>query len=753
MTDKNIFIVLSVLLLTGCSGGMNRLQREFENPPNAYRPQPFWHLNGDLTTSKISEELTEARDEAGFGGVAVLPVTAQPHWRNGYLCPGMKQEFLSPEFFDRYQDILDVSEQNHTEVILYDDIDFPSGSAGGRLLKEYPQYTRKFMFKHEYDAKDGIEVKLNFPLDSNSTLMAVSAYNPRTKQVLDISSFYANGQLKWTVPAGNWKILFFTCKYAIGGVHGHLVDYMQPDAVTKVMEMTYDAYDKHLQSYFGHVINKTFFDDVGFVHMENTWTPLITEKFKEKYHRNPALYYPALFYDIGPETGAARIAFYDIRSELMAEGYVKQVSEWARVRKLQSMGHPPENYSPNTVVANGDILKFYRHVDVPLLDAILYFRRGLNGYKQICSAADLDDKPIVGAELCGAFPADMDSLMLFRTALEVMVRGVNFIVPHGMWYNSDSLAVRIPPLISPENPLLKPVLKNYSLFTGRSCLLLQGGSRVVDIAVLWPIHSVQAESYLFRDSQSGLPVANWLPDNVVNYDLSGMLTNVVHCDFTYIHPENLVSGKVSVEKNFLQLNNKENRQEYKILIMPGGDYISAEAFAQIKKFYDHGGKVISIASLPSHSAEFGRDDEVRSLVHSILGDKLPVRNVSVSNNRRGTFMFIPELSEETLRKALVDIYYEADIIFPDVEKNPAGFINYTHKVKEGNDLYYITNTTNLLFNEEISLRGNFDKIELWNPHTGTVHPANLRKENGRTVIKVKIPAVRSVFVVAKRKGI
>lgn len=57
------------------------------------------------------------------------------------------------------------------------------------------------------------------------------------------------------------------------------------------------------------------------------------------------------------------------------------------------MGHPPENYSPNSVVAHGDILKYYRHVDIPLLDAILYFRRGLNGFKQVCSAADLGDKP------------------------------------------------------------------------------------------------------------------------------------------------------------------------------------------------------------------------------------------------------------------------------------------------------------------------------------------------------------------------
>ena len=418
-----------------------------------------------------------------------------------------------------------------------------------------------------------------------------------------------------------------------GGVHGHLVDYMQPEAVSTLLGMTYGEYDKRYKSYFGDVIRKTFFDDVGFVHMEQTWTPAITEIFREKYGRNPALYYPALFYDIGPETGAARIAFYDIRSELMAEGYVRQVSEWSEARRMRSMGHPPENYSPNSVVAHGDILKYYRHVDIPLLDAILCFRRGLNGFKQVCSAADLGDKPVVGAELCGAYPEEMDSAMLYRTTLEAMARGVNFVVPHGMWYDTDPQTVRIPPLIAPENPLLGPALKDYSASTGRSCMLLQGGRRIADIAVLWPINAIQAESYMFRDAESGLPIANWHPDDVVNYALSGMLTNNLHRDFTYIHPENLTDGKVSVEGDRLRLNNAENLQEYSVLIIPGGGYISAGALARIGDFYDNGGKVIALASLPSHAAEFGRDAEVQSLIAAIFGTAAPAAGATATNDR------------------------------------------------------------------------------------------------------------------------
>lgn len=417
---------------------------------------------------------------------------------------------------------------------------------------------------------------------------------------------------------------------------------------------------------------------------------------------------------------------------------------------MRSMGHPPENYSPNSVVAHGDILKYYRHVDIPLLDAILCFRRGLNGFKQVCSAADLGDKPVVGAELCGAYPEEMDSAMLYRTTLEAMARGVNFVVPHGMWYDTDPQTVRIPPLIAPENPLLGPALKGYSTSTGRSCMLLQGGRRIADIAVLWPINAIQAESYMFRDAESGLPIANWHPNDVVNYALSGMLTNDLHRDFTYIHPENLTDGKVSVEGDRLRLNNAENLQEYSVLVIPGGGYISAGALARIGEFYDNGGKVIALASLPSHSAEFGRDAEVQSLIAAIFGTAAPDAEATATNDRGGKFVFVPRTTVQSMADALAQTGCEADVIIPDAQPDESGFINYTHKQRDGRDFYFVTNTTARPFAGEISLRGEFGTVELWNPHTGETVSAEFRTDKGRTLVSVRIPAVRSLFIVTRK---
>lgn len=756
---KNALLTVGIcFLLFSCAEG-NQLKKDFSNPPNKYRPMPFWHLNGHLTTEGITKQITEAKDIAGFGGVTVLPVTAGPQHPTGLPCPGMTPAFLSDEYFARYIDMLTVSQKQGTEIILYDDVDFPSGSAGGRLLKEYPQYSRKFMAKDEFMVKGGTHLHKEYTLSNEAVLMAVSAMNTSTLEVVDLQPFYKENILDWNVPVGEWRVMFFNCRYSVGGAHGHIVDYMQPEAVSKVMEMTYNEYDKRFSKYFGNVITKSFFDDVGFVHMEETWTPAITEIFKEKYGKNPALYYPALYYDIGIETQQARVAFYDIRSELMAEGYVKQVSEWSGKRHLQSMGHPPENYSPNSVVAHGDILKYYRHVHIPLLDAIFYYGRGLNGFKQVSSAADLYDRPVVGAELCGAFPADMDSLTLYRVALESMVRGVNFIVPHGMWYDTDPSKVRIPPLIAPENPLLKDCLPHYNLFTARSCMMLQGGKRVCDIALLWPITAIQGESYINRDAQSGLPVATWLPENVNHHILSDLLTNQIRRDFTFVHPEDLNNGKITANGKELVLNNKINIQNYKVLIMPGGEVISAETLKNIKNYYNNGGKVIATASLPFKASEFGRDKEVQDIIKEIFGSDfisgkgIPSDDIYKENKKGGQFAFVKVVDKAELNKIFNKMELEADIQFEEasIPAHNVGYLNYTHKQKDGLDIYYITNTTENRVATSVRLLGDLNNVEIWNPHTGKTEKAIITdKGKSFTQVKIDMPRVSSLFIVASK---
>lgn len=753
---KNILLaVTAVAAVTGCGQG-DALREAFADPPAAYRPMPFWHLNGELTREEIRRQITEAKEKSGYGGMTVLPVSPLPHWFDGHLCPGMTPEYLSEDYFDMYAYMLEVSEGQGTQIVLYDDIDFPSGSAGGRLLAEYPDYCRKYLVKDEFTVAGGREIVREFDRGDKLHWLALSAMNTATLEVIDLQDFLAVDRLLWKAPAGEWKIMAFYLEHDVGPPHGHLVDYMDPVAVDKLMEMTYAEYDRRFGKYFGNVITKTFFDDVGFIYMEQTWNRAISDLFERNTGRNPALYYPALFYDIGSGTEAARVAFHNARAELLAEGYVKTVAEWSARRGLKSMGHPPSNYGQNTVVASGDVLKFYRHPQIPLLDVIFHYGHGRDGYKQITSAADIGDKGVVGAELNGAFQEDMDSLELYRVAMEAMARGVNFIVPYGLWYDTHPDNIRIPPLISWENPYWGEAVKNYSDFTSRSCLMLQDGRRVVDVGLLWPIQALQAESWIYRDATSGLFVGEWLPDNINNYQLSGILTDRLRRDFTYVHPEDLAGGKVRPEGDRLVLDNEVNRQEYRVLIMPGGNVLSAESLRAVKAYYDGGGKVIATVNLPVGSAEFGRDGEVRAIVSDIFGG-YPTGRTSVENDNGGIFCFLPDADKQTLAAVLDEMGLTADVSFDETGITPyeTGCLNYTHKQKDGRDIYYFCDTTDRVQNTQVTLRGRLRDAEIWDPHTGRIVPVDTEYITDRTGetfsrLNLTLDVVRSVFVVGRQ---
>ncbi|MDR0864097.1 MAG: hypothetical protein LBO74_04080, partial [Candidatus Symbiothrix sp.] len=178
---------LAIIILCGsilsCSQSDKALREAFQNPDNQYKPMPLLWLNGQMTTSGIEERLRDAKQLSGFGGVAPLPVS----WGDARTEP----TYLSDEYFDRYGDMLRFSEKQGTEVILYDDIDYPSGTAGGRLQKEYPQFTRKLLIKEETLIKGPKQVRLS-RTDTTQLLMAASALNTSTLEVIDLAPFMKN---------------------------------------------------------------------------------------------------------------------------------------------------------------------------------------------------------------------------------------------------------------------------------------------------------------------------------------------------------------------------------------------------------------------------------------------------------------------------------------------------------------------------------------------------------------------------------
>lgn len=715
---------------------------------------PFWHMNGELTTEGIYEQVRDAYEKDGFGGVTVLPVNA--HGNSGGTLPA----YLSEDYFTRYKDILEASHERNTQVILYDDIDFPSGSAGGKLVEMYPDMAMKQLSMEEALVKGGNMLKYERKLSGQ--YLGSIAIETNTKERVDVTSFDKEGILTWQAPVGDWRVMSFTMEYKVR----HLVDYMDPKAVEKFIGLTYDEYASRFSSYFGNTIQYTFFDDVGYFPHVRMWTESIAGIYKKRTGLDMLSSLPALWTDIGSDTEAIRIALFDIRAELMAEGYVRKVAEWNNKHGLKSMGHPPGNYVPNPVGMHGDIIKYYKYTQIPLMDAIHGYGHGRPGFKLISSAADLYDREIVAAEIYGNYHPGMDSLQMYQAGMEVFARGVNFLVPHGMWYTPDR--VRIPPLISHYNPALAPMLHQYSDWAARCMTLLREGNRISEVAVLWPIHSLEA--WFGFQNESPWNVMNDVPPESDYQRISDILTGEIRRDFTFVHPEMLASDKYVIEEGIINLDNEKTRQNYKVLIMPAARVESVETLSKIRDFYNSGGKIVATTMLPLKSAEFNRNKEVTDLIHEIFGfypQDLPDKMTARENGKGGKAVFLPSADKNTLSEALLGLNITYDVSIEDIpglydgsireannSGNTCGMLSYLHKEIGDKHIFFFANSTKKTVDTNVKLRGRLD-IERWNPHTGKTEKwegvSYFKDEQGRefTYLNLVLDQVSSVFAIGK----
>jgi hypothetical protein len=676
----------------------------------------------------------------GFKGIAPLPLAIRK--------PATEPPYLTDGYFDLYRTMLEELALRDMELILYDDNDFPSGTAGGRMKERYPQMLAKRLVRIDTLLTGGGLKSVEAP---SGTLMSACLSKPEKKDVEVVTDrIKRGGDHTWQIelPDGQWRLQVFICHQ---DAETTLVDFLDPEAVGKLTELTYDEYYKRFPDYFGSTIRTSFYDDLAYWQVPGAmaWTDEFNRKFEKKHGFTPEALYPSLFEDTGENTAVNRILLFGFRDRLFAEGYPRVISQWAAKHRIACSGHPAATYRPNPLQNMGDGLLYFKHQDVPLCDYIHYFRHGVDGFNIPASAAYNYDKELLICEIYGNFQPDdyNDGDMLYRAAMDVYARGINRLLPHGTWY--DAGKVSIIPEISWRNPKMAGRLKGYNEWTARCETILQNSRHVAQVGILYPIADLQA-----RYNVSEYKISNgreYIKGNGY-YDLLGLMTKKVRTDYTLIHPEVLDERCVVKPDGILRLDNPNNHEEYRLLIVPWSKTIHASNLAKIKDFADRGGIVLFAGCLPEQSAEKGRNEQVKQFVGELVQnphvhfiEKPDERNMKefIEKQLADPFVRISQVkvtaTPDTNRMALPDTFRDADYAY-----------NCIHKVKDGMDFFFFGNPTDCALSAEISFKaGKNSTIELWNPHDGTIETCPSRNEGGRIYVTLPLPPVESRFIVLR----
>jgi hypothetical protein len=728
---------------------VDRLEKDFADPPAQWKSRPLWFWNGPLdegATTRIMEESVAS----GYHGFGILPTKE------------MGVAFMSPEFLRHYKHAVDTAARLGLKMCLYDEFWFPSGSAGGLLKEKYPEALSKRLDKVETNIVGPAIVKLDVPAGE---LMAAVAMQTETKERVDLIAQVRDQRLSWQAPAGPWQVMLFLC---VPDGAGGLVDYLEPESVRKFVALTYDKYYETFPEHFGKTIDSAFYDEPTFhwVQGGRAWTPAFNARFTEKYGCGPALSYPALWYDIGPDTAAARNQMFGLRAELFANGFVKILADWCGTRGIELTGHVDQEEIVNPVGLCGDLIQAFKHQPIPGLDQIFAYDRGAPMYKVVSSAAVNYGRPLVMTECYGGM--DLPLPNLYREAMDQFVKGVNLMVPHAVWYRTNPII--FPPELSYRTERYAAELPRYNQYIGRLQRVLQQGRPVVDIAVLYPIHGLQAAYYF----GPGEPYTGGVIPKWADYmDVGERLSLEVRHDFTYLHPETL-DAHCHVTGGLLELQPPACPQQYRLLILPGMEAVSATNLAKIKTYFDEGGHVLATTRLPDRSAELGKSDDVRAMIRHIFGVEASELSVAPSvaelaapdadgantaapsgrivvnrNAQGGTAWFVANPATAVLRRTIDEALPQPDVRWKDPPAVVGGHVSYLHKEIDGRHVWFFTNSSDTPVDTIVDLRGSYS-LERWDPHTGRIEPWPATVSQDRTTVRLQLAPVTSVFFVSGR---
>ena len=559
-----------------------------------------------------------------------------------------------------------------------------NGDGRSRFGERYPELTMRRLDKVERFMTAGEMVDQSVP---EGDLMSVVAMETNSLRRIDLTAAVASGRLRWKAPDGVWRLMFFVARS-----DEPIVDYLDPDAGRKFIELTHERYYKRFGSHFGTTIVGTFFDEPTLYRGEGrVWTVSYNRRFEKEYGFSPTKLYPALWYDVGPTTAEERNRLFGFRARLYANGYVRQVSDWSVSKGIHATGHQDNEEVVNPVGTSADLMYCFRHQEMPGIDKIGGDRPAEKFYKVVSSAAHNWDRQYVMSETYGAM-GDIEWSQIYSVAIDQYAKGVNVLIPHAVWY--DDAKVTFKPELSPRHPKYREGLPGFNEFLTRLNTWLRPGRTVCDVAVLYPIATMQS-GHRFDGPLSAYKGGVEIPG--LDYvEVGQMLCESLGVDFEYLHPEALLERCV-VTNGTIELRNSCQYGRFHTLVIPSSPVVDLNVLKVAAAFCRGGGRLVFTGCIPNQATRAVDDAELRSLVSDLL-----------ENGAR----HLDALGADEMQSALGMRTRTFETRFA----GPA--LRHVHRASSDGHVWFFGNCSGETIATEVELEGAPDELCSLDPHTG-----------------------------------
>ena len=577
-------------------------KENFQKPPREYGILPFWFLNGELEPNEMLYQLREFRDK-GMPGIIL-------HGRYG-----LETDYIGENYLDRIHFAVEEAEKLGLQTWIYDEMNWPSGTADKRVLKARPDLAQRYIECLNFTVRGpwftyltGADSRYN-DFEKSTPIAAFAVRLDGKQEVIDLTpNLSFRDVIPWEAPAGNWRLMYIVEKTA-----DYYIDAMDPESTAEFLKHGYDPYASAVDGKMSSQM-LGFYTDEPAMHYYLSgadipvvpWTKNMFRRFQDRngYNLRPRL--PDLFFDISPDSARVRYDFYNTITDFYSDAYYKQIHEWCQKHNVLFTGHLLyEEWLRRLIRVEGNLFKHYRHMDVVGVDHLYPIIGNRDrpdehvAMKVGSSAAHQLGSPRLLCESFGGIFMDATMQRMKWITDWEYVLGVNLLNPHGFHYTLEGPRKRDwPPSMFYQYPWWG-YYSEFSNYISRLSHLLSGGKHIAKVAVLWPMNAMFATYTPQTHNDIGDRIErdfNTLTDLLLR----------LHYDYDYLDEDVLADAEI--EGNTIRVGD----EAHELVILPPMAHIKLSTLEKLEKFVAQGGRMLGTIFLP-HQA-FTRTGNVTELV-------------------------------------------------------------------------------------------------------------------------------------------
>lgn len=682
------------------------LQQLFDSPPRDFGPTPLWWWSGArVTREQLDRQLRRFAD----GGVHNLVVINLAPAGPAFGARTDDPPWFGEEWWDRFTDTCRIARDIGTRLWFYDQIGFSGANVQGAVTRRHPEATGLALRSRRATVTGG-----TIALRGAETLVA--AYD-REGRRLTAPPEGTDVQLVVAVPTA--------------------FDYLDPHAVSLLLDTVHHEYDRRVPEYLGNVIAGSFQDELPGT---NSWSHRFPREFRARRGYDLLDHLPALFGPLTARAAKIRADYYAVRAELTEEALFKPLAAWHRERGMlvgADQSHPARaGFPAQSTQIYTDYFRTHRwygaagsdhHGDSKVHSSMAH----LYGHERVWIEA------FHSSGWGGTLADTYDWLLPFLRS------GANLYNPHASYFGTAGGWFEWAP---PSTDWRQPYWRQYPAFSravARICSIMSWGTYSADVAVLHPTATMQSLIPLdapvqhFGDGRLGEEHAdvdetqrdyldlcgtnNWRDPHVGSLDRHRIAFDVV--DDASVQRATAADGALCVTD-----------LAYRAVLLPSASVLEEETARRLTQLLDAGGRVVVVGRPPATAAGTTGDD---SVVAALL--KHP-RLERAGDAEAGATMLADTAGHATGEVPLLVRREGAEAValvtgaFPDARTLPG---DTDH---EADLARYARRST-------VTVHATVTEAEIWNPASGTRVPARIAVADGRSTIEVPLEGAPAVLVV------